>query len=298
MRSQIQIISGFILVVPLIVASCLEPLEWNGSIEPSERLVVEGLITSETGPHVVKLSRTQEVIVEGEGPGVSGAEVKIYSGTEEFSLTEVAPGVYHTDSTVRGNVGEVYHLEVLLDDQRYEASALMVPVEPLDPVEIRPWAGNPNDPDGFQYFEFTYRSNFGNPVPMKYSVNLRLPDSVDRYYPEDWQRPSWIDRIEQENNGVLRDSTYYLHNGLEPPALFAYGEETYAGFTYGTIFTEKFYSLSSEHYDFIRSVMIETDWRGLGPFGYLPADVPTNLSNGALGWFGASDVTVVTQVVE
>jgi hypothetical protein len=44
--------------------------------------------------------------------------------------------------------------------------------------------------------------------------------------------------------------------------------------------------------------MSESDWQGLGPFGYLPADVPTNLSNGALGWFAASDVVKVEQIIE
>jgi len=289
---------GAVILTLLVCGSCLEPLDWTDDIEPTNTIVVEGLITTEAGPHVVYLRRTQDVIAEGPGPGVEGAEVFIGDGESEFQLDEIAPGIYQTDSTIRGEVGKTYDLRIEFDGEVYSATANMIEAEPLEMLEVRPWAGDPNNSDGFQYFEFTYRSNFGVPAPYNYSVNLRLPDNVKDYYPENWDIPQWITCVLSSEDNVLRDSTYYLHPGLEPPALFADGESTYAGFTYGTVVTEKFYSMTPLHYTFIRAVMSESDWKGLGPFGYLPANVPTNISNGALGWFAASDVVVIRQIVE
>lgn len=293
-----RVLSSIILFYILLVGSCIEPLDWPEEIEPTQRLVVEGLITTEKGPHFIYLRKTQNVIAEGEGPGVEGATVTISDGTDVFILHSEKPGVYQTDSTIRGVVGKTYVLEIQLDDQIYTANADLIPAAPLEPLEIRPWSGGITNQDAIQYFEFTYRSNFGVSNPYKYSIDLRIPDNVRDYYPDDWRVPDWVVRVLSTEDKILRDTSFYLHPGLEPPALFAYGESIYAGVTYGTIVTEKYFSMTPDHYGFIRAVMSESDWQGLGPFGYLPADVPTNLTNGALGWFAASDVAEVKQVIE
>ena len=286
----------FILLCVMAGAGCLEPLEWNGGVvEPG--LVVEARITTERTRHSVYLRQTRGIIVEGPGDGVSGAEVMITDGTSNFPLVEIAAGEYRTDS-MAAEVGVDYHLTIVYEGKTYEATAQAIAATPQDPLEIRPWAGDPNNPSGEQYFEYTYRSNFGVEAPYDYSLSLQVPANVRDYYPPEWEVPRWLTNVLETPGRILRDSAYYLHPGLEPPALFAYGESTYAGFPYGTIVTEKFYSMTDEHYAFVRAVLAETDWRGLGPFGYIPADVPTNISGGAVGWFSVSDVTVVQQVVE
>lgn len=285
----------FFLLIAMGSIGCIEPLEWEDDDVITGRLVIEGRITSETGPHYIYLSRTREVITEGAPAGVSGAEVIIDDGTHAHHLKEVRQGQYATDSTFIGQVGSTYTLQITLDGKTYESIAHMPKVEPLPPIEMIPWEGMTDAAD--QRFQFTYRSNFGQPRPYHYSIALHVPEDPSKYYPEGWERPHWIDSVLASDDKLLRDSAYYLHPGLEPPALFAYGESTYAGYTYGTVVTEKFYSMTDEHYDFVRAVLSETDWQGLGPFGYVPANVPTNISNGALGWFSASDVAILEQTV-
>ncbi|MEM9340065.1 MAG: hypothetical protein AAGA66_15115 [Bacteroidota bacterium] len=48
-------------------------------------------------------------------------------------------------------------------------------------------------------------------------------------------------------------------------------------------------SLSDQHYSFMRAVFAETQFRG-GLFYVIPGNVPTNVDNGGLGFFGASAV--------
>ena len=55
-------------------------------------------------------------------------------------------------------------------------------------------------------------------------------------------------------------------------------------------------SLSDEHYEFIRAVFAETQFRG-GLFDVIPGNAPGNISNSGLGFFGASAVISRTLIV-
>ena len=63
-----------------------------------------------------------------------------------------------------------------------------------------------------------------------------------------------------------------------------------------TVRTEQM-SITGEAYDIITAILTETDWRG-GPFDPPPSNVPSNVSNGAFGFFGASSVKDRTVVVQ
>ncbi len=281
----------------VMATSCIEVIDWEGQEQSSGRLVVEGLITSENTAHQVQLSRTQPVIVDTLPEMVSGAIVEIREGTNLIELTETSPGIYHTD-TLRGKVGATYLLTIRVDGTTYEASAQMAPAQPMDPIEVMPWDGQFQQPEGAEYFQFIFRDNFGTEVPNGYHITSRIPEDVADYYPPDWEMPQWIqDRLES-GRLVTSDSSYYLHPGLEPPAIFAYGETNVSGITYGTTIVEKYYSMTEEHYAFVRALMSETEWQGLGPFSYISANLPTNISNSALGFFAASDVYVIEQRVQ
>ena len=281
----------------MMSTSCIEVIDWEGQESSSGRLVVEGLITSETTAHQVQLSRTQPVIVDTLPEMVSGALVEIREGNNLFNLRETSPGIYYTD-TLKGRAGATYLLTIWVDGTRYEATAQMAAAQPMAPIEIIPWDGQFQQPGGEEFFQFTFRDNFGTEVPNGYHITSRIPEDVADYYPPDWEMPQWIKDRLQSGNLVTSDSSYYLHPGLEPPAIFAYGETNVSGITYGTTIVEKYYSMTEEHYAFVRALMSETEWQGLGPFSYISANVPSNISNGALGFFAASDVYVIEQVVQ
>ena len=68
-------------------------------------------------------------------------------------------------------------------------------------------------------------------------------------------------------------------------------------FPAGTRIDERRYSLNPAHADFIRSLLLETSWQG-GVFPSDPANVSTNLSKGALGFFGVCAVNSLSLTVE
>ncbi|MEO1050564.1 MAG: DUF4249 family protein [Bacteroidota bacterium] len=288
-----------LLALVLTLSSCLDQIAWEEAENPSGRLVVEGLITSERKAHTVKLTQTMPVIVDTLPPVVTGAVVTIDDGTQVFTLTEKEPGIYQTDTTVAGEVGNTYHLTINFNGEIFEAFAAMIAVEPPSSIGV---TARDNFPAGAgeegDFFQFIYRNNFGSSAPLHYQIRSELPENVSDFYPPEWQMPNWL-VWQLENQGLtLQDSSYYLHPGLEPPAIFTYGETNETRITLGTTITETFGSMTEEHYAFVRAILSESEWRGLGPFGYIPADAPTNLSNGALGYFAASEVIRIQQVIE
>ena len=67
-------------------------------------------------------------------------------------------------------------------------------------------------------------------------------------------------------------------------------------FPAGTVITERRYSITPEHAEFIRELLLETNWTG-GLFNVAAANVTTNLSNGAIGFFGTCAVTELSVIV-
>ena len=61
-------------------------------------------------------------------------------------------------------------------------------------------------------------------------------------------------------------------------------------FPKGSIIWIRKYALSNEYAEYLRAVLLETKWRG-GFLDSQPANVPSNFSNGALGFFSVCAVT-------
>jgi len=273
-----------------LLQSCIQELDWIEEEAKQELLVIEGLLTSEQKAHYVKLSWSRGVIVEGKPEGVSGAIVSINDGINTYLLSEKEPGLYLTDSTVAGTLGKVYELRIELEGELYTAIDSMVEATIPDPVSIR----EAELARGFYWV--TYPGNFGVVAPAKLSMQIKTPAGWADTFPEEYDITEFWQ--ERKDGYQSNDTTYYLHPSLEPPAILAYGIGEIGIYPLGSIIELSHASLSEGYYNFIRAFMSETEWKGLGPFGYNPANLPTNISNGAIGYFGTSHIKTVQQVIE
>lgn len=287
----------YILLISLLAYSCIEIVNVEEVQNISGTLVVEGGITSELKRHQVILTKSHGTTGKANPEPVTGAQLSIYDSRDtEYILTEQSSGMYFTDS-IAGEVGEVYTLVINYQNQRYEAIDSMVASAAVGPIALQPLNVSQSI-SGTQYFEFFYRDNFGSSQPYTYTITSEIAKNVKDYYPADWQPADWLQKRLDESRFVTTDSTYYLLPGLEPPAILAYGRTNDSRNLYGSIITERFYSMSPKYYAFIRAMLSETDWKTLGPFGYQSANVPGNVSNGAFGYFHASDVYLVSQEIQ
>jgi hypothetical protein len=252
---------------------------------------VEGLLTDSAQEHIVKLSRTLPVVGLRNPEAVSGAIVRISDGDSSYLLSEKEPGIYATKDHVKGEVGRSYTLQIVVDGELYTARDSMVAAPDISPIEVR------ESDLGEGRFAFTLPGNFGAVFPYNYRLIYRIPENASAYYPAGWEAPKWyVDRI-KENRMVSLDTTYYVHGEVEPAALFIYGEFNLQGILKGSQLTEYVYSMSEDYYRFIRAMMSETEWRGVGVVGSYPADVPGNISNGAYGFFAVSSIKKIESKV-
>jgi hypothetical protein len=128
------------ILLPVLLFSCTEPIDIILD-ESTERLVVEGLLTTDTMSHKVMLSKTSGYFCNQVPESVSGAAVTISDGENILILTEVTPGVYQTALSVHGIEGRTYTLNIKLNSLiggyfDYTASSKLYPVAKLDSINL------------------------------------------------------------------------------------------------------------------------------------------------------------------
>ena len=106
------------LIFALSLTACIDPITLSQDIEVKV-LVVEGGITTNFGPHTIKLSRSAQYgdvfvgVIENE----LGAKLFIRDDFgNTISLFENGKGVYTTPSDFRGEVGRKYTLIIITKD--------------------------------------------------------------------------------------------------------------------------------------------------------------------------------------
>jgi hypothetical protein len=118
------------LILVVFLCSCVEPIEFKVP-PPEEQTVVEGMITTEPGPYLVKLSRARGLSSDFEAPiPIEGARIVLFDdegNTEDFM--ESQPGTYLTSGVIRGRVGHSYHIRIETADGKVFES---------EPDQIRP----------------------------------------------------------------------------------------------------------------------------------------------------------------
>lgn len=247
----------------LFLFSCEEKINWDIESRSITRLVVEGMITNQQMAHSVKLSLPVQDLNETSFP-VSNAFVAITDQENVFILQEdpETPGMYYTSPDVQGVLGKVYTLYIKIGEYEFSGSSYMVPVEPLSPLLVVPCQKNEN------YFH-VITEQFGEPFMLEIKYDWSNSDDC------------------QTNTCEALSIDYYL-NTIDVNEIFK-PEKQLVCFPIGTTIYRTKFSLNEEYREFLRSVMMETEWRG-GLFDVERGNISTNLSEGAIGYFAASTV--------
>ena len=264
------LITGLILVV----TSCTEEMDWDLKYQAEELIVVEGKITNEAGSHEVRLTRP---VYERNGvpEPVSGVELAINDGRILYPLTEdrSRPGVYLTAPDFTGEVGKGYQLRIRSGEGLITAVAYMRAVSPFQ--FMRPYQVQDDPP----LYEVHIADSDGPAI-----VRLEL----------DWSHVPGYDTLPAEETHAL--IYHYTLGSIDVNRLFPPDRE-HVRFPPGTIVYREKESVSGLYEEFLRGMLSETDWRG-GIFDVLPGNAHTNLSEGAIGYFTASEVIRDTLVID
>lgn len=260
-----NIFAQLTVIFLLMMTACVEPVDINDVIDTTEgRVVVEGKITNEAKSHTVRLTRSTVALSNTPPANIVGASVRITDGENEFILTETDPGLYVTDPNVKGQSGKSYTLKVVIDGEEYVGSDVMPA-----PISF-------NDGDKLLIFD---KYVFGNPtegftiehplVTYGALVAAKTELQILSKHPQAYNRSSFYDFPGIDSDGLLPTIADQLK------------------FMVGDTIQQSKLTLSEANYKFLRAVLLETKFYG-GVLSSVPANVPTNMSNGALGFFSAS----------
>ena len=253
----------------LIMTACEEKIDAPLSPEHTGLLVVEGVMTNENKNHLVRLSRPYS-LQNGESQPATGASVRVLEDTTVFVLTEFPPGsgMYYTP-VHRAVVGKKYTLYIQYNGSAYFAQDSPVPVEPLENLEYR------ETTDGYT---------------LALNDQGKDPNYIDHVIT--WKNTNaCVSGTSCEGRIVHYDLKTIDVNEIYKP------EKTPFHFPKQTSITRRKYSVSSGYKTFLRSMLSETEWRG-GVFDVQRSDIPTNLSEGAVGFFAVCSVVSDSTVVE
>lgn len=251
------------IVIIFLSASCEDPINWPMDENITPRLVVEGLITNNPDLNYVRLSLPVSSPNQESTP-IQGATVILLTsgGNEQFLESITEPGHYITGSEITGVVGEGYRLYINIGGYEFLSDPVwMVPVSQLK--ELR-------------FYEVGFRPGF-------YAIN-----------PAESNEASFIEyHVKYENPEIPGDTLNNLFYSYTLRTIdvnqFFKPDDEWLIFPEGAMVIRTKYSLAPDHERFIRGLLSETEWKG-GWFDLSPGNLHTNMSAGAVGYFGGCSV--------
>ncbi|QMU31092.1 DUF4249 domain-containing protein [Adhaeribacter radiodurans] len=259
-------ITLFLSLFMLALTGCEQVIDYELD-EDTEKIVIEGLVTNQLGPYTVRVSKTLGYLQNGQTPGISNAEVTISDDKGNSEVLQAKEnGIYQTKDLI-GTIGNIYFLKVKVNGQEYTSQSYLKPVTTLDSVTYKFKEKNAETDEGYYA-----------------TIYFQEPKGKGDYY----RFNIWVNE-EQEDDIVAIDDEVYDGNYGDPEIDIALQK--------GDKLRVEMLSLDRPGYDFLRVLGTMQYYTG-GPFDAPPANAPSNISNGAIGYFGASAATVINSTVE
>ena len=267
----------------LLFASCTENIDFDLNTDKA-RLVVEGQISSGKAKHFIKLTQSTSYFFNEETPLVTNAMVSLSDGTNSWTMTEEKPGYYYTPE-ITPESNKTYSLSINADGENYKATEFMENPIKGDTVSI--------------VLSDTYDTDSNKLVPA-YSLFLfvREPEGLgDNYLWKYWlKRPdsAWKNMTPTFSDWIYRNDDFV--DGNSPVK----GWELFSDIPLeemppGTQVRLETYKISTAYYTFLDAVSKQTNRSGF--FDGPPANIPSNIDNGALGYFSISGLDMLSTVV-
>ena len=264
------------LLISLLFVSCEEQTDWDLQTPDNDFIVVDGIITNELKVQTITL--TKPVADPNAKPeAVSGAVVLVSANELTYTFIEDSsqPGTYLSEIPFLGLKNRTYSLLITQGINVYSSKSDLTP--PVSNFNFPEYEKNDTE------YRFTkVPAPYFPSLPARYEVLL------------DWSAaPGYANENPDSCKAKLY---YYTLPTIDVSEVFAPGMEK-VSFPSGTIITVRRYSLTDEHAAFLRALLIETTWQG-GYFNTAAANIPTNLSEGAIGFFAACGVAEKQEIAK
>jgi len=265
-----------VIGVLLLFAGCVKRSSWQPEGPLPEAVIVDGLLTDEMKSQTITLTRPVADLNKIPEP-VTGASVIISNQDSSWQLTENpgGSGFYKTPDYFIARLQKNYTLLISLQGKVYSAKATMEPGSVFGELKYAK-----SEENGLYYVDWVANAFNAEKAAM---WELLI----------DWSGVPGYQQLDSLENHARM--LFYTLPTLDVSEIFAPRMEKIY-FPAGTLITERRYSLTPQHAEFVREMLLETNWTG-GLFASAPANVGTNLSNGAFGFFGVCAVNELSVIV-
>lgn len=258
-------------------SGCEKKIDWTLKSQVSKLIVVDGIITGEPSKTQTLTLTFPVTELNAKPVPVTGANILISDEDSVFHMIEqpAGSGVYKSIKKFQAREGKNYSLLIFYGDQVISAKSAMVPSSPFSFLVY-----SKNDESGLYHISWV-GSSFSTKSPAMWEVLL------------DWSEAPGYQQA--DSTKCKARLLFYTLSTLDVSEIFAPSVEK-VSFPAGTKINETRYSLTPEYAEFIREVLLETQWQG-ALFNTIPANVPTNLSAGGAGFFAVCGVYSISQTV-
>jgi len=267
----------FIIIMALIISSCEKRINWDITDREFNTIVVEATLTNEYKFHKVKLSLPRTDANQS-SLAVTGAIVTVSNGDTTLNFIENAdmPGIYTADLKFAATLNTTYYLSVYNDSELYEANTYMIPVNISGRLQYAPVE------DSAGYYQIYW-------IGPEYSQEEQAMYEIEI---------DWTHLV----NGNFEDTItkaklfHYTFNTIDVSYTIFPQDKEKIYFPKYSIIIEKKYSVTDEYAAYLRALLAETEWQG-SLFENARANLPTNITNGGLGYFSVCSVISDTLIV-
>lgn len=275
-----------LLAFSLLSTACTERIDIELD-STYARLVVEGMVSSDSAKHYVILSLSSDYFSNQAAPRVQNALVELSFDDISIQLTENPgePGRYETPGAFRGQIGTTYELDISQVDIDQDGVT-----ESYHAVSTMP--GGPE----LEYIELKY---YPTPVSSGYTVFMYATHPIE-------QR-DWFGFKVHKNGDMLTDSLEkyavlsdeLFDTGYFPglPVAFLSDDDPREAVNKGDTISLEMHCIEKAYYDFVTEAQLEI--AGYYPlFSGPPSNVVSNIDRGALGVFAAYSIQRYALVVQ
>lgn len=275
--NNISKIATMIVIVSMALASCTEEIDMKLNTT-SKRLVVDGILTTDTTAQCIKLTTSGDYFDNKPMPAISNALVTINDGDETLTLTESSTnkGWYYTSSDFYGKQGHTYTLNIENVDinndgvmESYSSSSYMNNLVSIDSIDIGyvdqynlwqvlMYAKEPGETEDYYLFRVTVNDTL---ITNKYS---KQTVTDDQFVNGNYMDGIWVYSLDANDtieNLMLND----------------------------TVMLEML-TINEHTFDYMSALATETQPK-TPLFSGPSANIPGNISNGALGVFAVCPVS-------
>jgi len=263
----------FLIIISLfIITSCEKEIDLDLD-DKSGNIVIEGNVTNLAGPYYVKITKSVAFTENNNYPVITNATVVLSDNTGQTeTLKYIGEGLYETIA-FSATAGRTYTLKVTAEGKEYTAKSKMPEPVLLEDLQQDSFlvAGE---------LSYTLLPIFTDPPVLgnRYLFNYTVNNSGKTF-------EAFSDNV---NNGLVNQRPLLLPNDDDGD-----GEKTKVG---DTIYVEM-QCIDTDVYTYFTSLLQIIDGGGPGG-GITPSNPPSNISNGALGYFSAHTISKKNYVIK